>query len=230
MTDKKILDRLEKLMRLAESTTHDGEREAAWERINHLLTEYRIELSDIQRDKSEVINHQFDLTAYSPGRRWRLALLLAVKEYLPIQVLFTSRYAWVYCRPDELELALFLYDSIRNQLERDARAACRAQEVESGRAQKWRARFMFAAVEVISSRFALMRKEQAQSLLQQSGKGQQALVLLDADRAAVEAYVDEAVKPKKAAAFRESWASIWDADDLGREAGQKANLNPGLKS
>src|SRR5690606_29725225 len=124
---------------LAESTNHEGERTAAWERINHLLTEYRLDLADIATNgaaKTEVINHQIDLTRYSPGRRWRLALLCAVSEYLPLKILYAGQFAWIYCKPDELQIALYLYDSICNQLEKSSRSACREQAVKTN-AQKW---------------------------------------------------------------------------------------------
>lgn len=226
--NQKILERLAKLMRLAESTSHEGEKQAAWERINHLLTQHRLELADIQQEKAEVINYQYDLTSYSPARRWRLALLYAVSEYLPVTVLYAGSVAWVYCLPKERELFDFFYASVSNQLTRAAKMDCRKFGIPTRQAQKWRANYISAAVDVVGVRFRWMREQQRQSLLDDA-RGQKALVLLDADRAEVQTFVDETIKPKQGTARRDI-----EIDGLayrsGRAAGQAANLNPGLTS
>lgn len=226
--NQKILDRLAKLMRLAESTTHEGEKQAAWERINHLLTEHRLEMSDVQQEKAEVINYQYDLTSYSPARRWRLALLFAVSEYLPVTVLYAGSVAWVYCLPKERELFDFFYASVSNQLTRAAKMDCRKFGIPTFQAQKWRAQYISAAVDVVRVRFTWMRQAQRQALLD-NARGERALVLLDADRAEVQTFVDEVIKPKRGVARRDV-----EMDELayetGRAAGRAANLNAGLTS
>jgi len=121
---QKVIEKVVKLLTLAESTNHIAERETASTLAAELMAKYEISLGDVKKEEFEFVDYDTGVKTHYPERS---RMIRAIGRFNGVTIILYSgdelshtSYRLVG-RPVDIEVVKFMYDIIRQQ-QRVARA------------------------------------------------------------------------------------------------------------
>lgn len=166
MDRDKLLDRIRRLLRLAESSNvHEAASAAA--RAQELMTRHRIAAAALDQDdgsEAGIVDHRAEpLDGSKRLRRWKTHLAVAVAQANGCRVYVLprgkQRELILVGRAEDAELVRGLYEALRVQIEALTRKHCAGQE------RSYRNAFRLGAVSTLTERLELARKQAAHRAL-----------------------------------------------------------------
>lgn len=165
------LDKIVKLLHLAENTTNQAEAEAYAEKAQHLASVASIDLEmayyrQSQKEKREEPTNKRVQTG-QPGKKFKnrfwVDLLLEIAEVndLRCTISYDRSACWMYGYPSDIEVAEILYGSLASQMVEQANASLsRGEHKERGiHGATWRVNFYHGFIEAIGFRLQKARTD-----------------------------------------------------------------------
>ena len=124
MSENKIIERIEKLLRLAKNQSNTPEGETAAKMATKLMLAHAIEMSQIDLDKDRTNDPMVQRTFKCPKTAWTRSLGAAIGQHCYCKFAFRT---WgkdggvFYGYKSDTEVAVYLFDICKKQIERAAR-------------------------------------------------------------------------------------------------------------
>lgn len=230
--DENLLDKVRKLLRLAERTTNEGEAAAAAAAAQKLIERHKLDIAAIdlgEAHEAPVEAPERAVLDGAEGRKnkcaWRGSLASGVARANACRVYWTGPRLQIVGAPSDVATVRYLYAYLTREIDRLA-------ETKSG-GKAWLHAWRMGAVATVSQRLREAREEarrEARAEAQASGGGGAAIVRINAgiariERAesAVEA-VMAAMKMRKGAPTK---VRAWGAYEQGRADGANIRIAAG---
>jgi len=167
MSENKIIERIEKLLRLAKNQSNTPEGETAAKMATKLMLAHAIEMSQIDLDKDRTndpfVRRQFEC----PKTAWTRTLGRIIGNHCYCKFAFSTwgRYGGTfYGHKSDTEVAVYLYEICKKQIERAWRKHARALPHDYERFVGFRfnegKRFRSSAVHGLDDKLCRMREEE----------------------------------------------------------------------
>lgn len=241
----KILDRIKKLLRLAEGTSNPNEAANAAAAAQKLIQEHNLGMVSLEDESVEYRQTRYadepvgQAEISMPGGklpRWECALLQSVCRRNSARVLFVGqtagahRYTILGAEKDR-DTVIYLFHYLRRQVDAVTTRAC------VGKGRTFANNFRLGMVETINNRLFDMEKQtRAQAPAQAYTRGgENAIAIVNESLAATDAIERRVVSLMKTAlestrTKSHNWGNAShdaSARDAGRRAGQNVNIAPG---
>lgn len=225
MTEDKLVDRIRKLLAMAEGTTNRHEAEAFMAKASELMLEHAISEAQIEaagRSKSQIVELRIPIKASTPGNRWLRLLLNTIANTNRCRMYTYSGYQgddgnMIVGYPDDTSFVEMVFLSLSIQLE-TAYAQAYEEKPPHIHGRRWRTEFTAGFVSGVSERL-----KRAARQAEESHSSSMALVHLR--KANVDAYMDENHDLRKSDAHLSTRAGEGTA--RGWRASQNADLSGG---
>ncbi len=227
MSDTKILDRIKKLITLANAKGNTNECANAFAQAQRLLMKHKLTMADLDSftDEADEPIEESDMELY--GKRiigWKRYLANEVAKLNACRTFTRSGYGnaqhFIVGRASDVEVVNYIVTSVVSQIEYFCKKAMKNGE---GSGKTFSNQFKFGAAETVVSRI-----RQANAEIKKEYQGTNALVLVNTRSAEVDAHMEENYKLRKAPSYRV--ARDHSARDAGRAAGRKVSLSKGMKT
>ena len=128
MTDserKKVIDKIEKILRLANNAGTAAEAAAAAEMASSLLVKYQIEESEINLDSDqnsgpEILNKVTPIPRASKRHKWMVSFALAVQNFTSTKFLVYSNVFVIYGTEASVDVAISMINFLADSMESSA--------------------------------------------------------------------------------------------------------------
>lgn len=240
----RIIDRIQKLLRMAESNS-PNEAAIAATKADELLLQYNLERAAVEArgeiDRDPYVKHYIDAGGTKPQYGWRGNLLAAIARSGFCKDLYQARILrfCVIGKQHNVEAVEYLYTYLAGEVDRLARAAWKAEGKYATSIDRWGYRgpanygtwtkvFALAAADAIAGRLYMQRREQ-QAAQTAAGDATRALVVMS------DAELKQAVTqlfPNMRGTYRGDQSQALDryvgAHIAGYAAGQSVSINQGI--
>lgn len=222
----KVMDRVQKLLRLAQSS-NPHEAALAAEMAQSLMLEHRLEVEDLSAADRELEARIGEEDATAPAgaggtSKWKGSLAHALARGFGCTTFLTKRGAGgtirVVGRDAERQTVVYLFKALVPELERMCDEA-QAKAITAASSVAWRNSFFWGAVEVIHHRLAANRKRWAEGGAEHVPTT--TALALRRDDAALATYMSEAHARLKRIGAR---TSTLEGREEGRQAGRDVDL------
>jgi hypothetical protein len=228
MTNQTIIERIAKLLALADDTRggSKAERELAMQRAQELMLKHNIEQSEIHGKSAEGDIGDKGERIEGSMSEWKVALILQVGNQCFVDGYYIPRgkFAWdvvTVGRADNLAFVKTLCDHLIPWLEQEAKVAFKEAKEELGgevKPRSFKRAFFASATSEIASRLFQLRNKKM---------GSTGTELVRNERAANERYIERTagtLRSRRSRGFTSGAGHVAGAD-----AGRRADLSPGRK-
>lgn len=237
--DTRILDLIQKLLRLAADPSNEHEAALAAQKAHEMLTRHKLTMAEIEA-RGEAQAEEYERDAFYVGsgydRPWREKLITAICKYNYCAVVYRSGkpgHAWVVGKPSDIDICEYLFDYLSRTIARLATTEYnrarnedyyevdydeRGQRVKP---QLWKREFCRGCVQTISNRLYQARKQEVAQAAVNS------LVIASDTQlsAAKDRFFGELV-----ARHTRSSLGHYGARQRGAEAGKTIRISPAVRS
>lgn len=234
----RILDKIRKLMSLADNNSNLNESAAAFAQAQALLSKHRLTMAEVEAASEtlqageQIIESAKPLYAGERVVRWKSYLASKIADLNSCKMFIRyirnyynnkkeSRYV-VVGRPSDIEIVEYLFQSISSQIEILCKNCMQSEGLGGGKT--FANNFKFAAVETVVERLKAADQEAKQDY-----QGSAAMVLIKRHEAEVVNWMAEKIGKLKSLPASSSQHNS-TAQQLGRAAGYKIGLNKAIKS
>jgi hypothetical protein len=228
---EKLKSRLAKILALArDPAATEGEKEAAMEQANKLMTEHQIseaDLRDLGKEQEVGWVSIEILKRNRPGAvDWAMQVAASIPMILPVAVLMRDRRFVMFVGTEtDRELAKFLFESLRNQLFTELRFYLKHFKLD-GRTRtglKFKDSFLLGAANVLAYRMNVLKKQRDTEL----ARHEQALLVVSDKALEARKYADSMIPAGKEPLI--AGDAAWDqAAALGESVGKRIQITQGV--
>lgn len=219
--DSKVLEKIRRLLALSHSS-NEHEAALAAAKAQELLFKYNLSANDVPGESVRREDFERQFIDVGNGATWRIRLIHAVSKYNFGKVIVLDRIGKLalIAEPHNAEVILYIYQYVRNEIDRLADEAWAAQG-KVGNARSWKGSFRLGAVQAVADQLKAQRGES-----EQADDNSRALVLAK-DTALAEKVRELYPLLRKNRSSPRIDSSGWAA---GKRAGENISIRRGVKS
>lgn len=228
MTDNKVLERIKKLLNLADASKNSSPEEAAAaaSKVQELLFQYKLSMSAVENHQSvvpeEYVKQDSTLRSNRNTLGWHRALVFTLADTHFCKALYLRGHHKMILigKPHDIDIIEYLYDYLSKELERLAEEAIRRERPFHTRG--WRGYFCHGAVVTIRERLM-------QDMRRREHESSQSTALVKVEKEGLTKAVNK-MYPRLGKSTAYSGGGGRPGFDQGKEAGRHVGLRKGVSS
>lgn len=121
-TKEQAIDKIKKLLRLANGTNFEQEAATAMNMLRDLLAKHNLSMSEIENEDKRVKQSSIDDLVKNPFKQskgnWQTQLMMVIAEYCKCRVLISSPNNIIIGMPFEVEICSYTYEMLHSQIDK----------------------------------------------------------------------------------------------------------------